>query len=314
MKKTFLISLLLFGIIFKGAALEIIYPQFQGGKEKLDEYLKMNTSKNESFNESVSILFKVDTNGYVKQPLVGLSSNNAVCDSMALSIVKQMPQWIPGTIDNEPTEMSVSVSVVFGNKEKIQPDYSEKETNTYEIVSLDDIIEKEPVRIQEITLDSNEYDYLSDNDTKITISIADVRGSDYDDKKGIDIADLKEHKVIVEEKVEDKPFITVEQMPYFPGGEAELKKFIDNNLKYPVFAQEAGIQGRVIIRFVVEEDGSISNVNIIRGIDPSCDKEAFRLIKTSPKWNPGKQNGKAVRVYYTLPIIFKLDKISDNEK
>lgn len=313
MKKTFLISLLLFGIIFKAAALEIIYPQFQGGKEKLDEYLKMNTSKNESFNESVSILFKVDKNGYVKQPLVGLSSNNAVCDSMALYIVKQMLQWIPGTIDNEPTEMSVSVSVVFGNKEKIQTDYSEKETNTYEIVSLDDIIEKEPVRIQEITLDSNEYDYLSDNDTKITISIADVRGSDDDDKKGIDIADLKEHKVIVEEKVEDKPFVTVEQMPYFPGGEAELKKFIDSNLKYPVVAQEEGIQGRVIIRFVVEEDGSISNVNIIRGIDPSCDKEAFRLIKTSPKWNPGKQNGKAVRVYYTLPIIFKLDKISNNE-
>lgn len=314
MKKTFLTILILFVIIFKGEALEIINPQFPGGKEKLDEYLKKNTTKVENFNESVSILFKVDKNGRVKQPLIGLSSNNAVCDSMALSIVKQMPQWIPGTIDNEPAEMSVSVSVVFEGKEKIQPDYSENEANTYEIVSLDDIIEKEPVKTQEITLNSNEYDYLSDNDTKITISIADVRDSDDDDKKGIDIADLREYKVIVEEKVEDKPFVTVEQMPYFPGGESELKKFIYNNLKYPVVAQEAGIQGRVIIRFVVEEDGSISNVNIIRGIDPSCDKEAIRLIKTSPKWNPGKQNGKAVRVYYTLPIIFKLDKISDNEK
>lgn len=142
------------------------------------------------------------------------------------------------------------------------------------------------------------------NATKIQISVADVKGTD--DKHGIDIAELKEHKVIVEAKQEEKPFTTVEQMPSFPGGEAEMYKFIGDNLKYPVVAQESGIQGRVTIRFVVTKTGAISDVTVLRGIDPSCDKEAVRVVKSMPKWIPGKQNGLNVPVYYTLPIVFRL--------
>ncbi|WP_165020524.1 MULTISPECIES: energy transducer TonB [unclassified Dysgonomonas] len=141
--------------------------------------------------------------------------------------------------------------------------------------------------------------------TKITISVADVKGTD--DKHGVDIAELKEHKVIVEQKVDtDKPFVTVEQMPTFPGGEMEMHKFINENLKYPVVAQETGVQGRVTIRFVVTKTGAISDVTVIRGIDPSCDKEAVRVVKAMPNWIPGKQNGLNVPVYFTLPIVFKL--------
>lgn len=143
------------------------------------------------------------------------------------------------------------------------------------------------------------------NANKIQISVADVKGTD--DKHGIDIAELKEHKVIVEEKpADDKPFVTVEQMPTFPGGEAEMHRFIGENLKYPVVAQEAGIQGRVTIRFVVTKTGAISDVTVIRGIDPACDKEAVRVVKAMPKWIPGKQNGLNVPVYFTLPIVFRL--------
>ncbi|MDR2948673.1 MAG: energy transducer TonB [Dysgonomonas sp.] len=141
-------------------------------------------------------------------------------------------------------------------------------------------------------------------ETKIQISVADVKGTS---DKGVDIAELREHKVIVEEKpVEEKPFVTVEQMPTFPGGEMEMQKYIANNLKYPVVAQESGIQGRVTVRFVVSKTGAIENVTVIRGIDPSCDKEAIRVVKSMPKWVPGKQNGLNVPVYFTLPIVFRL--------
>ncbi|GAB6009184.1 TonB family protein [Dysgonomonas reticulitermitis] len=103
-----------------------------------------------------------------------------------------------------------------------------------------------------------------------------------------------------------KPFITVEQMPTFPGGEAEMQKFVRENLKYPVTAQKAGIQGRVTLRFIVGDDGTITNVTVIRGIDPDCDAEAVRVVSGMPKWIPGKQNGIAVPVYFNLPIQFRL--------
>ena len=105
---------------------------------------------------------------------------------------------------------------------------------------------------------------------------------------------------------EEKPYEAVEQMPTFPGGETELMKFIRDNLKYPVIAQENGIQGRVILRFVVSKTGTIDNVTVLRSLDPTCDKEAIRVVKSMPKWIPGKQNGNNVPVYFTLPVVFKL--------
>lgn len=105
---------------------------------------------------------------------------------------------------------------------------------------------------------------------------------------------------------DDKPFFTVEQMPSFPGGETEMGKYIGENLKYPVEAQTKGIQGRVTIRFIVAKTGEISDATVVRGIDPECDAEALRVINAMPKWTPGKQNGKIVPVYFTIPIVFKL--------
>lgn len=140
----------------------------------------------------------------------------------------------------------------------------------------------------------------------IQISIATVEGTN--DKNAVDIAELKEHKVIVEEKEPEKPFQSVEQMPQFPGGDAELMRFINGNIKYPPIAAENGIEGRVVIRFVVGKDGSVSDAQILRSLDPSCDKEAMRVVRSMPKWVPGKQNGRNVPVYYTLPVLFKLQK------
>ncbi|MDR0824608.1 MAG: M56 family metallopeptidase, partial [Prevotella sp.] len=113
-------------------------------------------------------------------------------------------------------------------------------------------------------------------------------------------------------------YTVAEQMPSFAGGEAEMQKFLGNNVKYPVAAQAAGIQGRVVVRFIVGATGEISDVRAIRGVDPELDKEAVRVIKAMPKWKPGKQGGKAVDVYYTLPIVFRLtgnkDKITTKEE
>ena len=109
-----------------------------------------------------------------------------------------------------------------------------------------------------------------------------------------------------EEVVEQEIFQIVEEMPSYPGGEAKLMEYVAKNIKYPQIARETGIQGRVFVGFVVEPDGSVSNVKVLRGIGGGCDEEAMRVVKSMPKWKPGKQRGKAVRVSYMLPVNFKL--------
>jgi len=140
-------------------------------------------------------------------------------------------------------------------------------------------------------------------ESKVTISIADVKGND--EEHGQDIADFKEAiKPVVEE--DNKVWEIVEQKPQFPGGEAALMKYIRDNMQYPSIAQENGIQGRVVVRFVVSKDGSVRDVTVMRGVDPSLDKEAIRVVKSLPNFIPGKQNGHAVNVYYILPVSFRL--------
>ena len=109
-----------------------------------------------------------------------------------------------------------------------------------------------------------------------------------------------------EEVVEQEIFQIVEEMPEYPGGEKKLLEYVGKSVKYPQIARESGIQGRVFVNFVIEPDGSVSNVKVLRGIGGGCDEEAMRVIKAMPKWKPGKQRGKAVRVSYTLPVNFKL--------
>lgn len=107
-------------------------------------------------------------------------------------------------------------------------------------------------------------------------------------------------------EVENKVFEVVEQMPSFPGGDAALMRYLHDNINYPAVAQENGVQGRVVLTFVVERDGSITDVKVGKSVDPSLDREAMRVVKSMPRWNPGKQNGSAVRVKYTLPVMFRL--------
>lgn len=113
--------------------------------------------------------------------------------------------------------------------------------------------------------------------------------------------------VVETEKVDEDIIVDyVETMPEFPGGMTALMKYLGSNIKYPTISQEMGSAGRVIVQFVVNRDGSIANPTVVRGVDAYLDKEAIRVISSMPKWKPGVQNGKKVRVKYTVPVVFRL--------
>ena len=141
--------------------------------------------------------------------------------------------------------------------------------------------------------------------SKVAVGFANVVGNDESGEV------LKAKEVLVTEPVkpkeeENKVFDVVEQMPSFPGGMAALMAYLQKNIKYPPVAEENGIQGRVVCTFVVERDGSVTDVRVAKSVDPSLDKEAVRVVSAMPKWIPGKQNGQSVRVKYTLPVTFRL--------
>jgi protein TonB len=124
---------------------------------------------------------------------------------------------------------------------------------------------------------------------------------------GVEIMDY--HAEVVEEVVEEEaiPFALVEEKPRFQGGDANtFSKWVNSKLVYPEIAKENGVQGRVTLQFTVNTDGSVSNVTVLRGVDPSLDKEAVRIVSSSPKWEPGRQRERPVKVTYTFPVIFQL--------
>jgi protein TonB len=145
------------------------------------------------------------------------------------------------------------------------------------------------------------------NESTTKIGALDVKGNDEGGEVlKVERAEIEQPKPEPKKEEDNKVFDVVEQQPAFPGGQGALLSWLSQNIHYPAVAEENGIQGRVVVSFVVEKDGSISNVQVVRGVDPSLDKEAARVVKSMPKWTPGKQNGQAVRVKYNVPVTFKL--------
>lgn len=144
------------------------------------------------------------------------------------------------------------------------------------------------------------------NENKTAIGAFDVKGND---EEGGTVLKAVEEIAAPEppkHEEENKVFDVVEQMPSFPGGPAALMKYLSENMRYPAVAEENGIQGRVTVQFVVEKDGSVTDVKTMKSVDPALDREAERVVKSMPKWIPGKQNGSAVRVKYFVPVVFRL--------
>ena len=132
----------------------------------------------------------------------------------------------------------------------------------------------------------------------------DIFDTEFTEDAAVQIVEFSDEE---EEVEEEEIFVIVEDMPGFGGGDSnKFREYIQKNLKYPDIAAENGIQGRVFVSFVVEPNGEVSNVRVVRGVDPSLDREAVRVVESSPKWTPGKQRGKPVRVSFTFPIIFVL--------
>jgi len=133
---------------------------------------------------------------------------------------------------------------------------------------------------------------------------ADDAQNEIKDQEVVEVVEVKEE--VQEAEPEEIPFVVVEEMPMFPGGDAELLKYIGLNTVYPDIAKENNIQGRVIVRFCVTAKGGVSQVSILKGVDPELDKEAIRVVNTLPAFKPGKQGGKPVPVWYMVPITFTL--------
>ena len=191
-------------------------------------------------------------------------------------------------------------------------EWTEREVTKYEVTDTEFLFEEE-VEIQQTSQEApppppppavQEVEVLNVVEDNVETESIDINT---EDDKETEVVIAAPVEAPVEEEEEEVVFVVVESMPEFPGGQRALFKYLSENVKYPVLAQENGIQGRVICQFVVNKDGSIVDVEVVRsGGDPSLDKEAIRVIKSMPKWKPGKQRGKAVRVKYTVPVNFKL--------
>lgn len=202
---------------------------------------------------------------------------------------------VTSNLKNEAPEVKRSEPIRRENIEEVVENVKKSIKFTAPVIKKDDEVDpKDEMRTQDEIMKS-----------KVSISVFDVLNGSEDGEV------LKAKQMLVTEPVkpkeeETKIFTVVEQMPSFPGGEAALMQYLSKNIKYPPFAEENNIQGRVICSFVVERDGSVSDIRIARSVDPSLDKEAIRVVSGMPRWIPGRQNGQMVRVKYTLPVTFRL--------
>lgn len=188
----------------------------------------------------------------------------------------------------------------------------EKQTATLEAENTE-IIEEEQVPITENTPPPppeapavpvlSDLIEIVDDDIQVDNTIMNLE----ENNQAVEIMDYVEEVATEEVEEEAIPFQIVETKPSFQGGDANtFSKWVGQNLIYPEIAKENGVSGRVTLQFTVEKDGSITNVKVVRGVDPALDKEAVRVVSSSPKWSPGRQRDRAVKVSYTFPVIFQL--------
>ena len=210
-------------------------------------------------------------------------------------------------------------------QETIVNQMSEEESEE-EVEDIKQEEQQEPEEVQEAQQQVTELAIVPDKEvtqppqltTETQKNEADISAQNVEGQLGGLVSDIKpqeapkpaavvEQKVQVEKPVEEtKVFTSVEQMPQFPGGDAALLRYIGSHLQYPAMAQEQGIQGKCVLQFVVTKTGSVGEVKVVRSLSPDCDNEAKRVVRGLPKFTPGKQNGQAVNVWYTLPVTSKV--------
>jgi TonB family C-terminal domain len=223
------------------------------------------------------------------------------CDKEAVRVLSSMASWTPGEQNGKKVSVYYTLPIKYkltGNNKSVNAEQPIYVVNGKIITKAElDLIK--PAMIKEVNVHK---------DASATAIYGD-KG-----KNGVVLITLKEGKsrevtdsVKTNVAKDTRTFEVVEQMPEYPGGVRALLNFIGTNLRYPVEAQKAKIQGRVIVRFVVNKTGQVEKGEVIRSLSPECDRESLRVIRMMPDWKPGMQKGKAVSVWYTLPIQFKLD-------
>jgi len=305
-------------------------PQYPGGQKAILSYFIENmqyplAAYMNGVSTTAYVNFIVETNGSVSDVVV-LKPIGYGCDQEAIRLVSQMKGWKPGELNGKKVRVRSNTPVYF--KEElytesriyIKPDtlpefpggidslfsYLKQEKNYPEkakandiggMVKINFVIEKDGSVSNSMILDS--LGYGCDEETIRIISTM--------PKWEPGLMNGQPARSLLSLNLDFNPaFTVVESMPSYPGGMGELMKFLANNIKYPPQAKSNGIQGRVFVNFVIEADGSVSNVRVLRGIGGGCDEEAVRVIKQMPKWDPGVQKGERVRVSYNLPVKFTL--------
>ena len=237
---------------------------------------------------------------------------------IALAIILTLLILSVNGVFNKPEEeqMAISTEQEIATFDAEEEEIEEEEEEQFQMPEPEEIIAPEEVANQQqvtdlliVEDDKIEEDKQVKNQEDVLENEAAVGAVDITEGTNDLNKVIIQEQVIAAPKVEDEQPVSiamVEQKPEFPGGEAAMYKWLGDNIVYPSAASEEGVQGRVVVEFVVGKDGSISNVKVVRPRHPALDKEALRVVKAMPKWLPGRNNGQPVKVTYTLPVTFKL--------
>lgn len=231
--------------------------------------------------------------------ILGLSKwSDYRAEKAALELQEQREKMMAAQLAQEQNEPEEEEEIEEQKFEQPEVTVPEEVLATVQVTQIA-IVDADKVKNEVMDMDAQK----EDNTARGVVT---QEGSDDADKfKAVQEQVVVEPEPEVKHK-EEEIFVAVEQMAEFPGGQAALMKWLGNNVRYPESAQQNDIQGRVIVKFVVEKDGSIGQATIVKGVDKDLDREALRVVKKMPRWQPGKNNGVAVRSYFNLPVTFKL--------
>ena len=301
-------------------------PRFPGGEIELMKFISRNVkypaeARDKHVQGRVILTFIVEKDGSISNVRVARPVDPSL-NAEAIRVVQSMPKWEPAKQRGQAVRVRYTVPIQFrlqgDNSVAPDPKTSDKDVM---VVGYDSKTQEEPiVKIQKRLVVRDDIKPLMIIDGKEVTSLDNIDGSDIASMTVIKNPEsLKEFGakgrdgvILITTKAHEKTssgedaLEVVEEMPEFPGGVAELMKFLQANVKYPDDAKKAGKAGRVIVKFVIDKDGSISDATILRSVYPSIDAEALRVVNAMPKWNPGKVKGEPVKVKYTLPLSFSL--------
>lgn len=306
-------------------------PRFPGGEVKLMEYLSRTVrypveAQKKHVQGRIILHFIIEKDGSVSNVRVARSVDPSL-DAEAIRVVNSMPKWEPARQKGQSVRVRYTIPIQFrlqGNEGIVPDSKIDKAANTDKdvmVVGYDSKKQEKPiVEMQKRLVVRGDINPLMIIDGKEVTSLDNIDGNDIASMTVIKNPEsLKEFGekgrdgvILITTKAHEKTssgedaLEVVEEMPEFPGGVAELMKFLQANVKYPDDAKKAGKAGRVIVKFVIDKDGSISDATILRSVYPSIDAEALRVVNAMPKWNPGKVKGEPVKVKFTLPLSFSL--------